>query len=126
MTLKLLKIEAEDSWSTEAAPTAPRQAPRPAAAPRPMVAQPAAPRLAAPEPAAAAPSGGVTARGLGALRRHGLLPAKAGGGAAAPAADRGRALEKARKFVDQAYAVPDGGWVEGGGLWTTDRMDRRR
>ena len=120
MTLKLLKIEAEDSWSAEVAPTAPRQASRPEAAPRPMAVQPAVA-----QPAAPAPAGGVTARGLGALRRHGLLPVE-DGGAGAPAPDRGRALEKARELVDQAYAVPDGGWVEGGGLWTTDRMGRRR
>lgn len=117
MTLKLLKIEAEDSWSDEAEPPV-RQAVRQVSRPAP-----------APRPAALAPSGGVSARGLGALRRHGLLPVEGGADgdrADGSSPDRGRALEKARELVDQAYAVPDGGWVEGGGLWTADRVDRRR
>lgn len=98
MSVKLVKYEAVDDWAEEAGPV---PAPAPAGRPAPDAMRP-----------------GITPRGLGAMQRHGLLGASAED---APAADRPRAIAAARQLVDQAYAVPAGGWVEGGGLWTVDR-----
>lgn len=112
MSLRLPKFEADDPWTPEPETETPQASIRPGPAP-----------LRRGDTAGGGT--GISDCTLRVLRRHGLL-SEDDAPAATGTTDRRRAIETARELVDQAYAVPDGGWVEGGGLWTTDRHNKRR
>ncbi len=74
---------------------------------------------------AEAASLGLSRRAYATLKTAGLLDrateqpaAQVGPNAADPAAEK--------DMQSQQFAVPDHGWVDGGGRWTEDRKGRRR
>lgn len=74
---------------------------------------------------AEAASLGLSRRAHATLKSAGLLDGRIAAHASETSSSA-TVTEMDRDLPDQQFAVPDHGWVEGGGRWTEDRRGRRR
>ena len=75
---------------------------------------------------AEAASLGLSKRAYATLKSAGLLDGSAKAAEPQTPADVRPLKEPSDELRDQQFAVPDHGWIDGGGRWTNDRRGRWR